>query len=423
MTNNPHHLITYSHGHCPFGSFRCDSKLCIPSQRLCDGLPHCPDGEDESDKQCPESSRKMRRVMSRRQSTEPIDLSDCHCENGGTCLKDENVSSHDDQTLSSRVATKCLCTEEFSGDRCELMGVAKRHHLAAVIARCTCKNGGTCTPTSSGFGFVCSCAPGFRGYDCSHNDSIPNASSPTEYGIAMGAAVVAVLLVMFGVALCICVILQYLRQQREGPESPYSRTLSRDVYSVEGVDIAGLQMESVEPNDYIPPSYNQCMHPSPSSPEGDVFLTPSQSSQFSIGSRWRVRTPESPPPTYDAILGFCKECSELALRNMALKQQRTPSSDRFDTMSGASSYNYTTGPGSNYTTGSNTPVGQLPVSPRGMYGSGVAGGGVGVSVGVGIGTPSGVASAGGALVIRGTSTQSQTDSPLEEFELRRVQST
>lgn len=69
------------------------------------------------------------------------------------------------------------------------------------------------------------------------------SSSPAEYGIAMGAAVVAVLLVMFGVALCICVILQYLRQQRDGPESPYSRTLSRDVYSVEGVDIAGLQSE------------------------------------------------------------------------------------------------------------------------------------------------------------------------------------
>ncbi|XP_030833340.1 uncharacterized protein LOC578739 [Strongylocentrotus purpuratus] len=351
---------------------------------------------------CLQANREGARMLRRRQSAEPIDLSDCHCENGGTCMKDDepNIDEYRD------LGYYCICTEEYSGIKCELMGMAKRHHLAAVIARCTCKNGGTCTPTSSGFGFVCSCSPGFRGYDCSHNDSIPNgSSSPAEYGIAMGAAVVAVLLVMFGVALCICVILQYLRQQRDGPESPYSRTLSRDVYSVEGVDIAGLQMETVEPNDYIPPTYNQCMHPSPSSPDGDIFLTPSPSSQFSVGSRWRLRTPESPPPTYDAILGFCKECSELALRNMAKQQRRgqhtpqlqTPSSDQFDTMSGISS-NYTTGPSSAYNTGNNTPSGPMPFSPRALFRSGAAGQG-------------------------GISSQSQTESPLEEFELRRVQST
>lgn len=60
----------------------------------------------------------------------------------------------------------------------------------------------------------------------------------------MGAAVVAVLLVMFGIALCMCVILQYIRQQREGPEGNYRPALSRDVYSVEGVNISGILSES-----------------------------------------------------------------------------------------------------------------------------------------------------------------------------------
>ena len=162
-----------------------------------------------------------------------------------------------------------------------------------------------------------------------------------------------------------------------------------------------IAVESVEPNDYIPPTYNQCMHPSPSSPEGDVFLTPSQSSQFSlgsrvgsrIGSRWRVRTPESPPPTYDAILGFCKECSELALRNLAKQQQhqlQTPTSEQFDSMSGVSS---------NYTTGNNTPSGPMPFPSEHFL------------------------NRRGSRRGQGTSSQSQTDSPLEEFELRRVQST
>ncbi len=53
----------------------------------------------------------------------------------------------------------------------------------------------------------------------------------------MGAAVVAVLLVLFGVGLCLCVILQYLRQQRDGPEGQYRPALSRDVYSVEAVNL------------------------------------------------------------------------------------------------------------------------------------------------------------------------------------------
>ena len=64
-----------------------------------------------------------------------------------------------------------------------------------------------------------------------------SGSSTTEYGIAMGAAVVAVLLVLFGVGLCLCVILQYLRQQRDGPEGQYRPALSRDVYSVEAVNL------------------------------------------------------------------------------------------------------------------------------------------------------------------------------------------
>ena len=51
---------------------------------------------------------------------------------------------------------------------------------------------------------------------------------------------VAVLLVLFGVGLCLCVILQYLRQQRDGPEGQYRPALSRDVYSVEAVNLGNL---------------------------------------------------------------------------------------------------------------------------------------------------------------------------------------
>ena len=73
----------------------------------------------------------------------------------------------------------------------------------------------------------------------SYHHRLPSTggASSTEYGIAMGAAVVAVLLVLFGVGLCLCVILQYLKQQREGPEGHYRPALSRDVYSVEAVNI------------------------------------------------------------------------------------------------------------------------------------------------------------------------------------------
>ena len=69
-------------------------------------------------------------------------------------------------------------------------------------------------------------------------------ASSTEYGIAMGAAVVAVLLVLFGVGLCLCVILQYLKQQREGPDGQYRPALSRDVYSVEAVNIGELDLNN-----------------------------------------------------------------------------------------------------------------------------------------------------------------------------------
>lgn len=84
-------------------------------------------------------------------------------------------------------------------------------------------------------------------------------------------------------------------------------------------------------------------------------------------------------------------------RGQHTPQLQTPSSDQFDTMSGISS-NYTTGPSSAYNTGNNTPSGPMPFSPRALFRGGAAGQG-------------------------GTSSQSQTESPLEEFELRRVQST
>ena len=75
--------------------------------------------------------------------------------------------------------------------------------------------------------------------------SFSSGSSTTEYGIAMGAAVVAVLLVLFGVGLCLCVILQYLRQQRDGPEGQYRPALSRDVYSVEAVNLGMYYMAGI----------------------------------------------------------------------------------------------------------------------------------------------------------------------------------
>ncbi|KAJ8046691.1 Delta-like protein C [Holothuria leucospilota] len=224
------------------------------------------------------------------------------CENAGICVQDGS-------------SQKCFCPDGFIGKKCQIPVEAKAHHLAAVIARCSCRNGGTCTPTSTGFGFVCSCPPGFSGFDCAlNNTSIPATSA--EYGIAMGAAVVAVLLVMFGIALCMCVILQYIRQQREGPEGNYRPALSRDVYSVEGVNISGiLRIESLEANNYVPPSYSQCVHSTPNSPiDSEVFLSPAHSNQ-SVRAWHHIqraqRTPDSPPPTYDAIIGICKQCSQL----------------------------------------------------------------------------------------------------------------
>ncbi|PIK37703.1 hypothetical protein BSL78_25461 [Apostichopus japonicus] len=110
--------------------------------------------------------------------------------------------------------------------------------------------------------------------------------------------------------------LQYIRQQREGPEGNYRPALSRDVYSVEGVNISGiLRIESLEANNYIPPSYSQCVHSTPNSPiESEVFLSPAHSNQ-SVRAWHQLqraqRTPDSPPPTYDAIIGICKQCSQL----------------------------------------------------------------------------------------------------------------
>ncbi|XP_071815942.1 uncharacterized protein [Apostichopus japonicus] len=227
----------------------------------------------------------------------------CFCENNGICIRDS-------------ASWKCFCMDGFVGKRCQIPVQAKaHHHLAAVINRCSCRNGGTCTPTSTGFGFVCSCPAGFSGLDCAKNNTSIITTS-AEYGIAMGAAVVAVLLVMFGIALCMCVILQYIRQQREGPEGNYRPALSRDVYSVEGVNISGiLRIESLEANNYIPPSYSQCVHSTPNSPiESEVFLSPAHSNQ-SVRAWHQLqraqRTPDSPPPTYDAIIGICKQCSQL----------------------------------------------------------------------------------------------------------------
>ncbi|XP_033642554.1 uncharacterized protein LOC117302675 [Asterias rubens] len=269
-----------SSGGCPTTYLKCTNGVCISKARQCDGVYNCQKGDDEDPTACADQ-----------------DSSDCTCENGGTCTVRDNYLI-------------CLCPDDFTGERCQYIG--RRKHVSAVISRCNCKNGGTCTPTSSGFGFVCNCLPGFGDYDCSQNDSlVRGGASSTEYGIAMGAAVVAVLLVLFGVGLCLCVILQYLKQQREGPDGQYRPALSRDVYSVEAVNIG---LNSVEPNDYIPPSYHQCTHHSSrtsmASPDGsmDGTLTPTNPNYQRHICR-QQRTPESPPPNYDTILKLARDLS------------------------------------------------------------------------------------------------------------------
>ncbi|XP_022082579.1 uncharacterized protein LOC110974918 isoform X2 [Acanthaster planci] len=219
-----------SSGSCPSAYFKCNNGVCISKERQCDGVNNCQQGGDEDPHACQDQ-----------------DSADCTCENGGTCMVRENYLI-------------CLCPDDFTGERCQYIG--RRKHVSAVISRCNCKNGGTCTPTSSGFGFVCNCLPGYGDYDCSLNNSlIQGGASSTEYGIAMGAAVVAVLLVLFGVGLCLCVILQYLKQQREGPDGQYRPALSRDVYSVEAVNIAITNARTTHPMLAWPPQMDPWMAP------------------------------------------------------------------------------------------------------------------------------------------------------------------
>ncbi|XP_072026838.1 uncharacterized protein [Amphiura filiformis] len=275
---------------CVDNSFPCpkDGK-CISRDYMCDGNVNCSDGSDEDERFC----------------HNPALLAGCACRNGATC-----------QLVGTNF--KCKCPDNYSGENCEDY-MERRKHVQAVISRCNCKNGGTCTPTSSGFGFVCNCPPGYGGYDCSQNNSLVSGSSTTEYGIAMGAAVVAVLLVLFGVGLCLCVILQYLRQQRDGPEGQYRPALSRDVYSVEAVNLAAAPME---PNDCIPPSYSQCRLHNNGHSAPDT--APSDSNSHTHHHN-KQKTPESPPPNYEAILALSKDLSPF-YRQYATKESNSSAS-------------------------------------------------------------------------------------------------
>ena len=73
-------------------------------------------------------------------------------------------------------------------------------------------------------------------------------------------------------------------------------------------------LHSVEPNDYIPPSYHQCTHHSSSTSMAtpdesmDGTLTPTNPNYQHHICR-QQRTPESPPPNYDTILKLARDLS------------------------------------------------------------------------------------------------------------------
>ena len=62
--------------------------------------------------------------------TEAIDLSECHCENGGSCMKDDELPT---DTYGGQ-GYYCICTEQYSGERCEVMGMAKSKYASTFLA-------------------------------------------------------------------------------------------------------------------------------------------------------------------------------------------------------------------------------------------------------------------------------------------------